>query len=153
MPFSSPLIQVSCELPGLLLHSIAARTCDSVGRALTAFPTVFAGFRVGFKPVASKVRRSKVSFAQWILHVSVCLCYWRGDAHLHFLLTTCLGPRPPRPHSCEPSRSHLAAWRSMSGSVSARQVGSSWVPSHQAPSTTYVCCLALLVCAGPRAEL
>jgi hypothetical protein len=64
--FSSPSLQVSCKVPKLLLRSIAAHVCDSVGRALTAFPTVFAGFRVGFKPVASKVRWSKVSFAQWI---------------------------------------------------------------------------------------
>jgi hypothetical protein len=72
---------------------------------------------------------------------------------VHFLLTTCLGPCPPRPHSCEPSRSHLAAWRSMSGSVSACQVGSSWVPSQQAPSATHLSCYALSCCAGLLAVL
>ena len=36
----------------------------------------------------------------------------------------------------------------MSGSVSARQVGSSWVPSQQAPSATHLSCYALSCCAG-----
>jgi len=62
--FSLPSLQVSCKVPKLLLRSIAAHACNSVGRALTAFPTVFAGFRVGLEPVAWKVRSAKVSFAQ-----------------------------------------------------------------------------------------
>jgi hypothetical protein len=37
--------------------------------------------------------------------------------------------------------------------MGARQVGSSWVPSQQAPSATYLSCCALLCCAGPAAEL
>jgi hypothetical protein len=74
--FSSPSLRVSHHVLKLLLRSIAAHACDSVGRALTAFPTVIAGFRVGLEPVASKVRLSKVTFAQWISHVLVCLCYW-----------------------------------------------------------------------------
>jgi hypothetical protein len=40
----------------LLVGSIAAHACDSVGRALTAFPTAFAGFRAGLEPVACKMR-------------------------------------------------------------------------------------------------
>jgi hypothetical protein len=36
----------------LMVGSIAAHACDSVGRALTAFSTVCAGFLVGLEPVA-----------------------------------------------------------------------------------------------------
>ena len=76
--FSSPSLKVSCNMLKLLVGSIAAHVCDSVRRALTSFPMVRAGFRVGLEPVASKVMSSKtkVSFAQQIPSASACLYYW-----------------------------------------------------------------------------
>jgi hypothetical protein len=99
-------------------------------------------------PVVCQDGWTVASSSVWVGVVLMCWNYSLFKVLVTSDLTTCFGPCSPRPHSCEPTRSHLAAGRSISGLVSARQVGSSWVPSQQAPSATHLYRNALLVCTG-----